>query len=371
MMEENNNLDINVQEETDFEEKNQPINETIEEIDDSEWVESPQMENPYYKILERHQKRREIRRVALAMGLSMLCLSAISFSWSYIYVFFSVFVAKISLDQVKEILNNPATQQILQIILSCSMFLLPFSIAAKCLGVRIDSTIKIEKSKKGTFLPYALIGIGFCSFSNIVMSYASSFFENFGIKYDVKSGDLPKGFFGFLLSFIATAIVPALVEEFACRGILLGLLKKQGNVFAVITSSIVFGIMHSNFQQIPFAILVGLILGYIYVKTESIWTCVLVHLVNNAISVIFNYLPSSLGTNEQNMLYLVYLILTMLAAIVGVLLISKSVEATYEIEDEVDECVTNKQKYIWFFTAPTIIIFIAINIIKAFTYFKF
>ena len=264
--------------------------------------------------------------------------------------------------------ENPAVQQILQILLSCIMFLLPFTIAAKCIGLRIDQTIKFGKAKKGTFLPFLLFGIGFCSFSNIAMSYADQIFQGFGIDYDVDFGDNPTGVFGFLLSFIATAIVPALVEEFACRGIVLELLKKYGQGFAIVASSIIFGIMHGNFEQIPFAILVGLILGYIYVKTGSIWTGVLVHGVNNAISVIFTYLQNTMSLNMQNLLYMVYLIISMLAAVIGILLFAKKGDDNYNLVKH-EDIITEKEKYIYFFTSWAIIVFIVLNLIEAMSYF--
>ena len=200
------------------------------------------------------------------------------------------------------------------------------------------------------------------------MSYADQIFQGFGIDYDVDFGDNPKGFFGFLLSFIATAIVPALVEEFACRGIVLELLKKYGQGFAIITSSIIFGIMHGNFEQIPFAILVGLILGYIYVKTGSIWTGVLVHGVNNAISVIFTYLQNTMSLNMQNLLYIVYLIISMLAAVIGILLFAKKGDDNYNLVKH-EDIITNKEKYIYFFTSWAIIVFVVLNLIEAMSYF--
>ncbi len=352
MLEENNNLEIN-QEDT------EPLQKEIPVVD----------ENPYEYIPEQYRKKRDIRRLAVIVGIPTLCISAIGFLWSFAYIFLTTTVAGMTLTDAIKLSEDPAMQQILQIILSCLMFLLPFSIAARCAGVRIDRTIKFGKAKKGTFLPFLLFGIGFCSFSNIAMSYAESIFQGFGIDYDVDFGENPSGVFGFILSFIATAIVPALVEEFACRGIVLGLLKKYGQGFAIITSAIVFGIMHGNFEQIPFAILVGLILGYIYVKTNSIWTCVVVHGVNNAISVIFNYLQNVITLEIQNVLYIVYLITTLLVAVVGVLLLAKSEEG-YTLEKQ-EDVITEKEKYVSFFTSWAIILFVAINFIEALKYFDF
>lgn len=319
-------------------------------------------------VTEEYRKKRDIRRAALAVGISCIFLSIIGFLWAYAYLFFAVKFAGMSYSDAIKFSQNPAMQQILQIILSCLMFLVPFTIAAKAYGVRIDQTIQFGKAKKGTFLPLLLFGIGFCSFANIAMNYASRIFEIFGIDYDVDFGDNPLGVFGFLLTFIATAIVPALVEEFACRGIILGLLKKHGEGFAIITSSIVFGIMHGNFEQIPFAVMVGLILGYIYVKTGSIWVSVLVHGINNAVSVIFSYLEGVMTVNMQNLLYLVYLIISMLAAILGVLLLSQKTQENYSLENH-DTTIKNKQKYTWFFTSWAIILFIVFNLVESLKYF--
>ena len=225
--------------------------------------------NPYPYVPPKQKEKKEMHSAALLIGIPCLCLSLIGFIWPYVYVFLTTNVVGMTYEAAIELSENSAVQQILQIILSCVMFLIPFTIAAKCTGRRIDNLIDFGKAKKGTFLPFLLFGIGFCGFSNIATSYAEQIFQNFGVDYDVDFGDNPSGVFGFLLSFIATAIVPALIEEFACRGIVLGVLKKYGQTFAIISSSLIFGIMHGNFEQIPFAVLVGLVLGYIYVKTGS------------------------------------------------------------------------------------------------------
>lgn len=351
MIEENNN-EINM-ENTD---------ENVDKIPNTE-------KDPYEYIPESYRKKREIRRLAAIVGIPTICISAITYLWSFAYIFLTTSVAGMTVSEAIKLSEDPAMQQILQIILSCLMFLLPFSVAAKCAGVRIDKTIQFSKAKKGTFLPFLFFGVGFCSFSNIAMSYAESIFQGFGIDYEFDFGDNPTGVFGFILSFIATAIVPALVEEFACRGIVLGLLKKHGEGFAIVTSSIIFGVMHGNFEQIPFAVFVGLILGYVYVKTNSIWPCVAVHGINNAVSVIFNYLENSLTVELQNVLYIVYLIATLIIAVIGVLLFAKSDE-DYALEKK-EDTITEKAKYISFFTSWVMILFIAINFVNAMKYFDF
>lgn len=323
---------------------------------------------PFGFTPETYREKRDIRRRAVVIGIPCLCLSLISVVWSIVYLFFTTKFLRLDYNEAISLANNPAVQQILQVVLSTVMFLVPFPIVAKCAGYRIDSIISFAKPKKGTFLPFLFFGIGFCAFANIAMSYSSAFFDGFGIEYDVPYSENPSGVFGFLLTFIATAIVPALVEEFACRGIVLGLLKKYGEAFAIITSSIVFGVMHGNFDQMPFAVMVGLILGYIYVKTGSIWVSVAVHCANNAVSVIFTYLERIVTTNTQNLFYLFYLIFALLAAIYGVYLLSKKSHDIYTLK-KADTASREKQKYTWVFTSWIIIVFIALNLLESLTYF--
>lgn len=324
---------------------------------------------PYGFTPQTFAEKKQIRKTALVIGIPCICLSFISFIWSFIYLFATTKIAGLSYSAAIELASNPAVQQVLQIIASCLMFLLPFPIAARCAGCRIDKTVDLCAPKKHTFLPFYLLGIGFCAFANISMSYSSAFFEGFGIDYSVDYGDNPNGFFGFLLTFIATAIVPALVEEFACRGIVIGLLRKYGEAFAIVTSSIIFGVMHGNFDQMPFAVIVGLILGYIYVKTGSLWASVAVHCTNNAVSVIFTYLDgSALTSNLQNVLYSLYLLFSLLAAICGIYLILKRYSDIFALEKACTES-SEKQKYKWFFTSWIIIVFLVLNILDSFKYF--
>ena len=85
---------------------------------------------------------------------------------------------------------------------------------------------------------------------------------------------------------IVFAVVPPFVEELLFRGVVLSNLMPFGKTQAVLASALLFGLMHQNLSQILYATVAGLVLGYIYVQTRSIWPCVLLHFVNNAWSVL-------------------------------------------------------------------------------------
>ncbi len=90
---------------------------------------------------------------------------------------------------------------------------------------------------------------------------------------------------------LCVAVFPAVVEEILYRGVLYRVLRKHGVMFAGISSSIIFGLIHMNFVQIPFAIVLGLVACYLYEKTGRLRYSMLVHFINNAVSVVLSVLP--------------------------------------------------------------------------------
>ena len=86
----------------------------------------------------------------------------------------------------------------------------------------------------------------------------------------------------------AMAIVGPLAEEIACRyGIAGSLLEKKYPAWAVILiSAIFFSILHMNPAQMLVAFIIGVFLGWLYVITRSVWPCIIVHVANNAVSVV-------------------------------------------------------------------------------------
>lgn len=323
---------------------------------------------PYGFTPKTYEEKKGIRKTALIIGVCMLIMLGITLFWAPVYLAIMA-LAGFSVERAYEIINDPAVLQVAQIILSSLMFTVPFIIVFKCGGFRISDLVILKKPEKKTALPLLLLGISFCSFANIAVSFASAIFESAGVNYEVDNGENPEGIFGFLLSLLATAIVPALIEEFACRGLILGSLRKYGDGFALITSSILFGIMHGNFQQIPFAFLVGLGFGFVAIKSGSLWISMAVHAFNNFISVFFDYCMSGISNEVKNVCYILFLCVALLSGIAALFLLRKNDEDFYRFEKSDTESSDGK-KYKWFFSSAAIIIFIVISVGESMLYFQ-
>ncbi len=89
-----------------------------------------------------------------------------------------------------------------------------------------------------------------------------------------------------MMNVFTIAIVPALCEELLFRGVILSNLLPFGRTVAILGSGLLFGLMHENPLQIFYTSLMGVILGYVYIKTRSYWACVIIHFLNNSVSVV-------------------------------------------------------------------------------------
>ena len=89
--------------------------------------------------------------------------------------------------------------------------------------------------------------------------------------------------------FITALIIAPIYEELIFRGVIYDDTKKLFNVkIAALVSSILFGLMHFNggYLQVTVAMLDGLLLAYCYEKTQSLYACILLHSLNNFMSVV-------------------------------------------------------------------------------------
>ena len=137
-----------------------------------------------------------------------------------------------------------------------------------------------------------LIGI-FCYFFNI---FISSFFSTIislcgyekapSFSY-VSSSDYSVG--TFIIQVIVVALVPAICEETAHRGLLLNGFKGMGIKNAMIISSLLFGLMHLNVNQFFYATILGFLIALSVVLSKSIIPAIIIHFLNNFLSTYFSF----------------------------------------------------------------------------------
>lgn len=248
----------------------------------------------------RDRKVRELMILGVLSGLGVLVhllLAKLSSAWL------------VSSETVLDMYRNDQTFSLLyEMAYSVVCVALPFVpvfFAMKKLGVA-DRSLPFGRPYRNSH-PLLLIGagLGLCYLGNIVSNYIYQYLSSFGLEfysYDVMvemQEDLPYSAPLILLSVLHTAVFPALTEEFVFRGVIMQPLRRYGDWFAIVSSAVIFGLAHGNIIQTPFAFIAGLALGYVSVVTGSMWVNILLHFLNNFVSIGYSYVLDGLSENMQ------------------------------------------------------------------------
>jgi len=94
------------------------------------------------------------------------------------------------------------------------------------------------------------------------------------------------------LGILTITFLGPLNEELTFRHAMLGGMLRRGvhPWIAILISSFLFGIIHGNLIQFFFASILGILLGILYTKSQSIIPPLIIHVANNGLSVLFTHM---------------------------------------------------------------------------------
>ena len=233
-----------------------------------------------YIMSERKKQKKELLLVGLALGGTLLLYLVLQ----------TIAVGLLSTLGLREAYESSPLMQYAFNIVAVHLFsmLIPFSLLAFILRKNFVSplmpTQKVGKLKSAAWIS---LGMAFSLVANIMTSIIMNISKNiFGYELSQSEYDGPQDIITCVMIVISTAIIPAIIEEFSLRCCTLGVLKKYGKGFAVFMVSVVFGLMHGNVIQFIFAFTLGIMLAYITIQTNNIFIAMMIHGLNNGMSVL-------------------------------------------------------------------------------------
>ncbi len=101
---------------------------------------------------------------------------------------------------------------------------------------------------------------------------------------------------GGIASFLALVIVAPFTEESLFRGLILrGFLARYGAVKAVLGSAALFALVHVNPYQFSSAFLLGVFMAWLFVRTRSLWPCIIAHGLFNLHAIVLPFAQKAFG----------------------------------------------------------------------------
>lgn len=92
------------------------------------------------------------------------------------------------------------------------------------------------------------------------------------------------------LGVLIIGCLPGFIEETLYRGIIFSSFRKRSVLTGIVISSLCFGLMHMNFNQIAYAIYMGIIFALLVEATGSLVSTMILHMLFNAVNTAYIYI---------------------------------------------------------------------------------
>lgn len=161
-----------------------------------------------------------------------------------------------------------------------------------------------------------------------LLDYLMSFLDFLPDWMDTTFNFLQSGWLGI----ICISILGPILEELLFRGAITKvLLRKYAPLKAILLSGLLFGLFHINPAQVISATLFGFVFAWLYYKTRSLIPCILIHIINNSLSVYLNISYPDIDTTSELIGKTPYLIC--IATSVALFILSWRMMNTYKLPE--------------------------------------
>lgn len=238
------------------------------------------------------------------------------------WFFLSLVLSHVLILLVISIFQNYITLGIVSsLLISQGLILIPSVIFLFLSKTKLKEVFKFRKIHISTVFMTILYAYLIMPLISVVNGISMLFTENIVMGMTGELVKLP-----FALVFLLIAILGPINEELVLRGIIYeGYKKKNGAFWALIISSIMFGLMHMNLNQALYAMVVGIMLILIREATGSLLAPIICHIVFNGHSTILVFITEKLGVmseevsgaviNDDNILIITICMMAIIATI--------------------------------------------------------
>ena len=296
---------------------------------------------------------RECRSISTRIGCTLLMFSALLLLQSAVLAIFPMFTASLS-AQAAEVV-----QELLSAALYALAFLLPLAFFKLLSRGYVISAPRLSPELDTQGLCCALLAVAVTQMLAFVNAELVGVFEYASFSKEYIWQSEASANYQLILLFLTLAVVPAFVEELLFRGLILENLLPCGKTVAILGSAFLFGMMHQNVEQLLYATGAGVVFGWIYVRTRSIWPCVLAHFINNFQSVVQIAVVERLPAfRAQAVLYVMEGMILLLGVLCGVYLFcqKKPSDAEDNFACEADRLPLRRRARLFFSVPMTVFV---------------
>lgn len=223
---------------------------------------------------------------------------------------------------IDEIINKAEGLTNYILLASSIVTILVFLLIYKVRKKKVKKELQIVKTTTSNIIIGIGLGLSAWLFNVGALSLlqeAGLFKEHFSIMENMLA-PLSQG--SVLVSLLTVGIVAPFIEEFIFRGVIFKTLNKNISIiWTIIIQAVFFGLFHGNLIQGTYATLLGLVFGYITYKTRSLWPAVVMHMTNNTIAIISQFVLKNVPATTS--IFIGFMIVGVLGLIISLYFINK------------------------------------------------
>lgn len=248
-------------------------------------------------------------------------------------------------------------------LISAVMFIVPLTIIRLWIGIPSKVAFPMRRGRASITVPAVFICLGVSVAGMLASGIISAFLELlFGVTPYMPSMPNPIGIPAVSLYIIRMTVFPAVVEELMFRGVIMQSLRRFGDGFALICSSILFAFAHYNLYQGPNALIAGLVIGFFVLRTGSLRTGIIAHFINNAVAVTVSLVSVDMADSTKITINMLIIASYILLGMVGGIMLMINHAGIFRLAPP-DYPVAEKTKYTLFFIGVMSIIYMLIVLV--------
>lgn len=246
---------------------------------------------------------------------------AVTFGLSFVYMFAAVFIiafqsaGRMETAAVMEQVLQNYTKHALYMLLAASVICIPVFALLFRADRKKEQVIREKETSKTAWILLAVMAVALCFSLNALIGFSG--LDKISGKYQQAAEALYSG--GIFLELIVVGVFGPVCEELIFRGLmfqrLCGYVKP---VIAVLISALVFGIYHGNIVQGVYAFCLGVVMALCYLRFQTLWAPILIHVVANITSVCITEIAVIGDALEKTNVLIVATITTTILWILGI-----------------------------------------------------
>ncbi|MCF7858048.1 MAG: ABC transporter permease subunit [Candidatus Cloacimonetes bacterium] len=183
--------------------------------------------------------------------------------------------------QMKDIFSGLIKTQIFIIIL-------PVILILRISKTDLRSALKLHNTKPINYLMVFIAALPLLLLSGIIAQLINMIFPVSKAYLETMKDLVTMQQHGLLFTIFVVGVLPGICEEVMFRGFILSSFRKKGVWAGIVVTAVLFGAFHLDpFRMLPVTLL-GIWLGYLAIKTRSLYVPILAHFLHNSLTVLIS-----------------------------------------------------------------------------------